>query len=54
MKKKPTLVAGIAIIAVALILGLFVFSPSLSKVQEIDVSEPKNITSEGSDGCTAR
>jgi hypothetical protein len=46
MKKKPTLVAGIAIIAVALIFGLFVFSPSLGRVQEIDVSEPKNITLE--------
>ena len=49
MKKKPTLVTGIVILAVALIFGVFVFSPSLGKLQGIDStvsSDPKNMTSE--------
>ena len=46
MKKKPMLVAGIVVLVGALIYGVFVFSPSLGKLQEIDSSYPKNTTTE--------
>ena len=46
MKKKPTLIVGIVILVVALIFGLFVFSSSLGKLQQIDAGDPKNLTSE--------
>jgi hypothetical protein len=46
MRKKLTLVAGIVMLAVALILGLFVFSPSLGKLYDFDLGDPKNMTSE--------
>jgi hypothetical protein len=46
MKKKLTLVAGIVMLAVALIFGLFVFSPSLGKIYDTDLGDPKYMTSE--------
>ena len=46
MKKKPMLVAGIVVLVAALIYGVFVFSPSLGKLQEIESSYPKNMTTE--------
>jgi hypothetical protein len=46
MKKKLTFVAGIVMLAVALIFGLFVFSPSLGKSYENDLGDPKHMTSE--------
>ena len=46
MKKKPMLVAGIAVLVAAFIYSVFVFSPSLGKLQEIESSYPKNITTE--------
>ena len=46
MKKKLTLVAGIVMLAVALIFGLFVFSPSLGKLNNFGLGNLKNMTSE--------
>jgi hypothetical protein len=45
MKKKLTLVAGIVMLALALIFGLFVFSPSLGKSYETDLGYPRHMTS---------
>jgi len=47
MLKKPMLVAGIIVLAVALIFVVFVFSPTLDNLQEGDSSNPKNTTSDG-------
>ena len=38
MRKKPMLVAGVVVLVAALIYGVFVFSPSLGKLQEIESS----------------
>jgi hypothetical protein len=46
MKKKLTLVAGIVMLDLALMLGLFVFSPSLGKSYENDLRDPRDMTSE--------
>jgi hypothetical protein len=46
MKKKLTLVAGIVMLALALIFGLFVFSPSLGKSYENYLGDPRHMTSE--------
>ena len=46
MKKKTMLVAGIVVLVAALIYGVFVFSSSLGKLQEIESSYPKNTTIE--------
>ena len=46
MKKKPMLVAGIVVLVAALIYDVFVFSPSLGKLQEIESSYRKNMTTE--------
>ena len=46
MKKKPMLVAGIVVLVAALIYGVFVFSPSLGKLQEIESSYSINTTTE--------
>ncbi len=46
MKKKLTLVAGIVMLAVALIFGLLVFSLSLGKIYDTGLGDPKYMTSE--------
>jgi hypothetical protein len=46
MKRKPMLVAGIVVLVAALIYGVFVFSPSLGKLQEIESSYTKKMTIE--------
>jgi hypothetical protein len=46
MKKKLTLVAGIVMLALALMLGLFVFSPGLGKSYEYDLGVLRHMTSE--------
>ena len=46
MMKKPMLVAGVVVLVGALIYGVFVFSPSLGKLQEIESSYSKNTTTE--------
>jgi hypothetical protein len=47
MKKKLTLVAGLVMLALALMLGLFVFSPSLGKSHENDLGDLGHMDSEG-------